>query len=319
MTASAIPAASGAGAAAGPDNVRQLDDVMLAMDVVDTLRHRERIVDEELDETGRRDLMVSRLKEIYSAQGIEVPDRILRDGVSALAEQRFTYKPPPETFQVRLARLYVSRRRWLPPAASLAACVAALIVGWQVFWAIPQANEWRGMLPEIARLLAEGQNLAVEPETDRVLADIAAEGQRAVANDDRGAARAQLALLREMNNRLAEEYDIRIVSRPGENTGFWRASAERPDARNYYIVVEPVAAGGRILKVPILSTETQKTSVVSKWAQRVSKDTFDRLFEEKTSTGLITDDVLGRKALGELKPRFAAPTPGGAIVDWDQE
>jgi hypothetical protein len=34
-------------------NKRPLDDVMLAMDVVDTLRHQRKVVTRELDETNR--------------------------------------------------------------------------------------------------------------------------------------------------------------------------------------------------------------------------------------------------------------------------
>ena len=98
------------------DEPRKLDDVLLAMDVVDTLRHRERVVDMELDAEARETQLIERLKDIYAAQGIEVPERILKDGVKALEEQRFTYKPPENTFGVKLARAYVNRRKWLPGA-----------------------------------------------------------------------------------------------------------------------------------------------------------------------------------------------------------
>ncbi len=317
MSDTTVPVKAGATAPALPEEPRKLDDVMLAMDVVDTLRHRVRIVDQELNADAREEQLIARLKEIYGAQGIEVPDKILKDGVKALAEHRFTYRPPPDTFPVRLARLYVSRRKWFPAAATFTAAILALVIGWQVLWAIPQANEWRRTPAEISRLLAEGQALAVDPAVDMQLAAIAAEGQRAVANDDHGAARAQVTLLANMNDKLAEEYDLRIVSRPGEDSGFWRRSDDQPNAMNYYIFVEPVAPGGRILKVPITSIEDQKTSTVSKWAQRVSKETFDRLVREKASTGLITDDVLAHKARGELEPRFNEPNPGGAITDWE--
>ncbi|MBK8837473.1 MAG: hypothetical protein IPO30_01915 [Hyphomonadaceae bacterium] len=158
---------------------RKLDDVMLAMDVVDTLRHRTRIVDMELNESAREEQLIARLKEIYGAQGIDVPDKILKDGVKALAEQRFVYKPPADSFSVRLAKLYVSRRNWFPAAMTFTGAIIALVVGWQVFWAIPQANEWKAMPAEISRLLAEGQALAVEPAVDAQLAGVAAEGQRA--------------------------------------------------------------------------------------------------------------------------------------------
>jgi hypothetical protein len=320
MSDTAVPVKAGATAPALPEEPRKLDDVMLAMDVVDTLRHRVRIVDQELNEDAREEQLIARLKEIYDAQGIEVPDKILKDGVKALAEQRFVYKPPADSFSVKLAKLYVTRKKWFPAAATFTGAIAALIVGWQVFWAIPQANEWKGMPAEISRLLSEGQALAVDPAVDVQLANIAAEGQRAIANDDRSAARAEVSLLRDMNAKLAEEYDLRIVARPGESTGFWRQSNDKPNVLHYYIIVEPVAPGGRILSVPITSIEDQKTKTVSKWAQRVSKETFDRLAAEKAASGgIITDDILGHKARGELEPQFNAPNPGGAITDWEDD
>ena len=72
-----------------------LDDIMLAMDVVDTLRRRERLVHKELDEAGRAADLKERLRRIYAQQGMEVPDHVIEAGVAALKEERFTYKPPP--------------------------------------------------------------------------------------------------------------------------------------------------------------------------------------------------------------------------------
>jgi hypothetical protein len=286
------------------------------MDVVDTLRHRERMVDMELNAEAREQQLIARLKEIYGAQGIEVPEKILKDGVKALDEQRFVYKPPADSFSVRLAKLYVNRGRWGPPVTALAGVVAAIIVGWQVFWEMPRANEWRGMPAEIAQLLEEGQALAVDPAVDVQLAGLAAEGQRAVANNDRGGARTQTALLKDMNERLAQEYDIRIVSRPGESTGITRIPENNPRGQNYYIVVEAVAPGGRVLALPIRNEETQKTDRVTKWAQRVSEETFERIAADKAPDQIIQNDILGHKARGELEPKFDAPMPGGAITEW---
>lgn len=303
-------------AAAVPDEPRKLDDVMLAMDVVDTLRHRTRIVDMELNEQAREEQLIARLKEIYGAQGIEVPDRILKDGVKALAEQRFVYKPPADTFSVKLAKLYVSRKKWLPQTLAGLGALAAIVVGFQLFVFGPMNAEWKGMPTEIARVLAEGQGLAVDPVVDAQLASIAAEGQRAIANGDRGAAKTQLATLKDMNEKLAQEYAIRIVSRPGEDTGLIRGSDDAPNALNYYLVVEAVAPGGRVLTVPIESIETEKTERVTIWGQRVSEATFDRVRAEKQSSGgVIANDVLGYKQRGQLEPKFDEAVPGGAITD----
>ncbi len=54
-----------------------LDDVMLAMDVVDTLRHNERLVERELSTEDREQALLKRLREIYTAQGIEVSYAVL--------------------------------------------------------------------------------------------------------------------------------------------------------------------------------------------------------------------------------------------------
>ena len=316
MSETTVPARAPAAAPAVADEPRKLDDVMLAMDVVDTLRHRTRIVDMELNESAREEQLVARLKEIYGAQGIEVPERILKDGVKALAEQRFVYKPPADTFSVRLAKMYVSRKRWLPQTLGAIGVLAAIAVGFQLLVFGPMESEWRGMPTEISRVLAEGQALAIDPQVDAQLGGIAAEGQRAVANGDRGAAKTQLTLLKDMTETLALQYDIRIVSRQGEDTGLFRQSEDNPGAINYYLVVEAVAPGGRVLSVPVDSIETDKIERVTIWGQRVSEATFDRVQAEKRSTGLVTNDILGSKLRGELAPRFDDPVPGGAITKW---
>jgi len=316
MSDTSVPARAGPTAPVAPDEPRKLDDIMMAMDVVDTLRHRTRIVDMELNESGREEQLVARLKEIYGAQGIEVPERILKDGVKALAEQRFVYKPPADTFSVKLAKLYVSRKKWLPQTVTAVGLLAAIAVGFQLLVFGPMNAEWQAMPNTLSAELAEGQALATDPVVDAQLAGLAAEGQRAVANGDRDAARTQLKTMQAMNEQLAQEYDIRIVSRPDEDTGFWRRANDQPNAMNYYLVVEAVAPGGRVLNVPIRSVEEQTTENVSMWAQRVDKATFDRVAAEKASSGMVVNDILGRKVRGELDPQFDTPMPGGAITEW---
>src|SRR5215470_15673533 len=101
------PTAPGASTPAAP-----LDELMLAMDVVDTLRHRELMLDREVEAEDRDQRLLVRLREIYSAQGIEVTDEVLAQGVAALREERFVYTAPMPSFGRSLATLYVSRGRW---------------------------------------------------------------------------------------------------------------------------------------------------------------------------------------------------------------
>ena len=90
----------------------RLSDVMLAMDVVDTLRHRRLLVERELLSDQRDEKLIDRLREIYRSQGMEVTDEVLQAGVEALREERFSYRPPRKSLAVRLAHIYVQRGKW---------------------------------------------------------------------------------------------------------------------------------------------------------------------------------------------------------------
>ncbi|MBU2531583.1 MAG: hypothetical protein KKB37_02495, partial [Alphaproteobacteria bacterium] len=151
----AAPPEMGAAGAATPDAPAQpgrtpLDDVMIAMDVVDTLRHDRLLVERELNEGERRARLIERLREIYRSQGIDVPDSILAEGVRALEEDRFVYKPPPDGLMTRLAKIYVTRGAWGQYVVGALAAIAVLWIGW---WAI---YEW----PRQARIAAERTEIA---------------------------------------------------------------------------------------------------------------------------------------------------------------
>ena len=89
-----------------------LDDMMIAMDVVDTLRHREDLVRRELNEEDREAELIARLRKIYHDQGIEVPDSVLADGVKALKDSRFVYTPPPPGWKRTLLTLWARRETY---------------------------------------------------------------------------------------------------------------------------------------------------------------------------------------------------------------
>jgi hypothetical protein len=99
----------------------ELSEVMLAMDVVDTLRHERSLVDRELQSEDREAELIAKLRKIYADQGLAVSDEVIAEGVKAMREDRFTYQPPPAGLQTMLARLYVDRGRWVKRIAVLGA------------------------------------------------------------------------------------------------------------------------------------------------------------------------------------------------------
>lgn len=289
-----------------------LDEVMLAMDVVDTLRHRSQLVQQELDAEHREQRLKERLRTIYAAQGIDVSDHVLDEGVAALKEERFVYKPPPESFAIKLARIYVSRHRW---GKGLAGALAALVAVWALYYFAVLAP--RAALPEELQSARQAVLQAAEVDRAKTLAEgYYAQGQLALRDGDQASAKAALQSLTSLRDTLEREYTLRIVSQPGERTGVWRVPDLNPAARNYYIVVEALGADGSPLQVPVTSEESGKTERVSQWALRVNEKVFRRVAADKQDDGIIQNSRFGVKRRGYLEPEYLVPTTGAAITRW---
>ncbi len=310
---------------------QSLDEVMLAMDVVDTLRHQENLVSRELGQEGRDAQLLQRLREIYRGQGIEVPDRILQEGVQALKEQRFVYTPPGPSFARTVAQAWVNRGRF---GRTLLAIVALLGLGWGAYQfgvveparqraAQEQAQAERNRIELAERLpaaleqghedvLREAQVPAARDRADQLLAD----GKAAIARGDAGGARQAIDDLEVLRADLRREYVLRIVSRPGEPTGVWRVPQRNPADRNYYLIVEPVTPDGRILSLPVTSEEDGRTVTTSKWGVRVSEDVARQVQQDKNDDGIVQRNRLGEKRRGQLDVTYLMPVMGGAITRW---
>lgn len=303
----------------------KLDDVLLAMDVVDTLRHREQLVLSELDAGAREAALLLRLKDIYAAQGIDVPEQILREGVKALEEKRFVYEPPKSSFAVSLARIYIARTRWMAPLVLAVIAIASLGAAWHLGVAVPERQkaeaariELSATLPaEIGELHAGVLAIAAEDAARQKASIFLQDGTAAIAEGDVAAARAArdgLALLRAD---LSEIYDVRVVYGPGEaRSGVFRIPEDVPGARNYYLIVEAVDPAGRLVEVPVNSEEDRRAARVTRWGQRVSESVFQSVADDKGDDQIIQNSVIGHKSAGYLSPEYTVETPGGAILEW---
>ena len=114
-----------------------LDEVMLAMDVVDTLRHQRSLVERELQSEDREQELVEKLRKIYADQGLEVSDEVIAQGVRAMREERFAYRPPKKGLKTRLAHVYVHRGRWAKGAVILLIALAAVWAGYRFLFVLP--------------------------------------------------------------------------------------------------------------------------------------------------------------------------------------
>jgi hypothetical protein len=310
--------------AVAPGKPQTLDDIMIAMDVVDTLRHREDLVRRELNEEDREADLIARLRKIYRDQGIDVTDSVLADGVKALKESRFVYTPPPPGWKRTLLTLWARRETFGKRAAALVALVAAGVTGYHVLVTRPaQLADERARveitqtLPKTLRqahayVLAVTNDDAAKQKANALLAD----GERLIRSGDRAGANKISGELAALRDELTREYTLTIVSRPGESTGVWRRPPGNSTARNYYIIVEAVAPDGRKLSLPIRNEESGATETVTKFGVRVPQNVFEAVAQDKRDDGIVQRNRLGIKRRGVLAIDYLMPFEGGFITKW---
>jgi hypothetical protein len=295
---------------------RPLDDVMLAMDVVDTLRHQQLLVERELNTEERDTRMMERLRTIYASQGIDVPEHVLEEGVSALKEDRFLYDPPEPAFNTWLARVYVSRGRWAKPLGLTIGVLLVVWLGYGYFVKWPaerEAAELPSRLQSQYQVLSDQAKGPVARDRSRALLE---NGNYAMQKDDLPAVRDVIEKMESLQSEIEREYELRIVSRPGERSGVWRIPDANTNARNYYIIVEAVTPEGAPLEIPIVNEEDGKTSRTSKWGLRVPEAVFERIAADKKDDGIIQDKLFGKKRRGFIEPEYSKSTTGSTITSW---
>ena len=316
--ASSTPAGGKAAAAAG-----NLDELMLAMDVVDTLRHREQLVERELGEDVREEQLIERLRALYKSQGIEVPDHIIAEGVKGLNDSRFVYTPPKPGLSRSLAMLWVRRAtygKWA--AASLAALIA--VIGLYQFGVVrPREQAAQAARVELNETLPRQLTAAYQAVTGEALVPAArqradairVQAQSALDRGNAADARAAVSELDQLSTALRQEYALRIAGRPEDETGFYR---EHPSfqGRAYFVVVDAIDPAGIPVRLPIRNDETNAVETVSRFAVRVPTTTFDAIRNDKALNGIVQNARLGEKRRGFIDPEFAMPVLDGRITRW---
>lgn len=301
-----------------------LDEVMLAMDVVDTLRHRQDLATRELDGAAREEQLIDRLRDIYHQQGIEVPDHILKEGVAALAESRFVYEPPKPSFGMTLARLYVGRKRWGKPVAAGLLALVVLGIGYFGVWRPYQGAQEAAAQVELAQGLpaqmdALYQTIYDETKVQQAVTDAEryrARGKAFAAEGNRSGAEAAVTSLTELRDRLRQQYVLRVVNRSGTNSVIWTFPDNNTSATNYYAIVEAIDPSGNSIELPILNEENGQTEKVKIWGIRIPETVYNAIAADKRDDGIIQGNEMGRKSDGFLDVEYNIPVLGGAITRW---
>lgn len=293
-----------------------LGDLMAAMDVVDTLRHQQGIAERELDGEGRKQRLLARLRDLYDAQGIDVSDQVLQEGIEALEQERFQYKPVSPSWQTKLAHIWVSRSRWGKPIGFLS-IVAIIFLAYYIFAEVLPEHRLQANLPkQLDSVLDDIKGSSKKPELIEQAEQSAIIAKRAITQEDYTSAKTALADMSSVAKLLNTAYTIRVISKANESSGVWRVPPNNPQGRNYYLIVEAIDANGKALEIDILNEENNKRIASKQWGLRVNEDTFYKIAADKKDDGIIQRNVVGKKTLGYLKPEFSIPTTGATITKW---
>ena len=305
-----------------------LDDIMLAMDVVDTLRHEREMVASDMNASERREDLVKRLRGIYDAQGIAVPDDVLMDGVMALEEERFAYQPPKKGLMTSLAKAYISRGKWLPLIYTVGFIIGSVLAVNYVGFVRPAQLEAKQEQQLISKVLPErleaardrAVSIAATDELKARAQDLYAAGEIAAADGDVESTKLAATQLEAFSTALSQSYQLRIVSRFNEASGVYLDSKTNADIRNFYLIVEAVGADGNVVDLNIEDEEYKTRQIVSKFGVRVPKALFDSVAADKKDDQIIQNDIIGAKSRGVLDPVLSFDGsdnwPLGYIVEW---
>src|SRR5262245_48854770 len=315
------PISAGKQAAAPPP--AKLDDMMLAMDVVDTLRHRELLVERELNEDVREEQLIERLRALYKSQGIEVSEGVLAQGVKALKESRFVYTPPKPGFARTLAILWVKRATYGKWVAMAVASIAIVIGVYNFSVVRPRqqaAEAARSELTEtLPRQLAAAHQAVVAdsrvPTAQQRADAILAQGRSALDRGNASDAHQAVGELDQLAAALRQEYVLRIAGRPQDQTGFFR-DHPRFQGHAYFVIVDALDPAGKPVQLSILNDETNRTETVSRFAVRVPIETFEAVKSDKSKNGIVQNSRLAEKRRGFLEPEFKMPVLEGRITHW---
>ena len=292
-----------------------LEDIMAAMDVVDTLRHDQSIAQRELDGEGRRARLLERLRNMYAAQGIEVPNHVLEQGIDALEQERFQYTPVKPSLRTKLARLWITRGRWGKPLA-LIAVIAVLLYGlYFVFEVMPKRNLAANLPNEISLHLQQIQEVAKDPNINARAQLYAQNATRALDSKDYQQAKNALQNIENMKRELNLVYDIRVISRTNENSGVFR-NPPGNNVRNFYLIVEAIDGNNQVVELSISNEENNKVEQKKTWGLRVEEATFYKIASDKRDDGIIQNNKVGSKLAGYLEPEYSIPTTGATITEW---
>jgi hypothetical protein len=302
---------------ASPDP--DLDEMLRILDAASAMRRERELVEEQLSAEEFKRRLRERLLAAAAATGDPVKPEEVDAAIELYFERLHAYEDPPLGPSVALAHLYV--RRWsILKWGGLAAASAALL--WWVFLrpssplGIVGANERAvaAAASSVERRLAAARSIVADESAAARLEAIAKEAVGLQSRGEAGTLRKIEEELAQLGETLGSEYTVEVVHAPGEKSAVDRyyEDAEGRRVSGYYLIVEARDAAGKPVALPIRNSEADnETRTVSKWAERVPEEVYQRLRADKQTDGRLDEYVYAVKRRGKVELEVRLPGSDG--------
>jgi hypothetical protein len=299
-----------------------LAEMSRIMDVAATLRREQEIVNQQLNIDQIKAKLRERLLEAAKVSGDPVTEAEVAVAVEQYYERLHEFREPPASFAKFLAHVWVRRGPILKAAAAI---VVALGVIWGLLaagilpgkarterMAAQRAAAVRAEFAAIERSVKSIEQIAKEPAAVADAQDLLAAARAASEAGDAQKLHATAGQLGALLAALESEYTIVLASGQGEQTGFDRISNETGQVSGYYVILDARDASGRPVLAPIENRETGKIEAVSRWAEQVPQEVYDRLKADKQADGVLDEHIFGVKRRGVREAEVTLPDATGA-------
>jgi hypothetical protein len=176
------------------------------------------------------------------------------------------------------------------------------------------ARDFAQLPSKLEQVISSIRSVAIEPEAISLANTSYEDGKSAVGMVDVSRLRQDIDKLSSMNQVLNQEYTIRIHLNPsdpeGDPSGFPMLDDNNEKPKEWFLVVEAVDGSGRIIPVEVTSS-FGNTSEVSKWAQKVPEQVYNRVLEDYSADYRIDKNIFGYKKKGYLNEVITFPGADG--------
>lgn len=305
-----------------------VDEMLRVMDVSTELRKQRETVEKEFAVDETRAMLRERLLAATSITGERVSEVEVDTAIAQYFDTLYTYREPPRSMNVTLAHLYVRRGQL---SVTMVMVLALTGVGWYMLHssagafsrtarssrqAVQQATSPADLskrLQNNAKERAAELEQSVREMTDRIRAvardaGIPQEIKRLLGELDVAKQQLDVKSLTDLSqrtmsllNQLNEVYEVRIVSGANDKSGIDRyfTDADGKRVSGYYVIVEARDASGQALTRTIRSAETDQVERVTRWAERVPQEVYDRIRADKKADGVLDETLFAVKQRGD--------------------